>query len=791
MPPSVYSAIPALEPYLPTVPVARLILPVLLGVALLALPGRAAAHAELVSSDPAANASLMVPPERISLTFSEAIDPVATTITLLDPQQVEVAGLGEVDLDADASTATVRLPELEPGIYTVSYQVTSAVDGHVTSGILAFLVDPTGIEPPPTTGSQSESVSSTFDVIMARWLALAAGLTLLGVAVFWLWSARPAIRGAARGPSAAALAPWGALALAGVAAVALLAFYLARAARPILEHAGGSTHGAGFPLDFAAPFGWTPFAIAMRVGLLGAAAAAFLAIGRFVMLDERRRHREAVDDRHDAAWLAIVAAAAGLSLAGSSLGAHGASLGGPLFAAIDWVHLLGVAAWLGALPGIVLLAIRVRSTGSPATRPLSAALRRHSTLALVAAPVVVLTGVANSPLVLGAAREVVASGYGNLLLAKAGLFSVAVAIGSANYFLIRRGAAGRALVLIGIELVVAALAVLAAAGMVTGQPSAGRMPVLTSSAIGTAHLYGTAGESSVHAAINLPAPGSQRYQVSVAEAASGTPRTDVQRVILVFAPPDTSGLPSQRVELQVADEPWLWGTSGAYTPIVGDWGLEVIVRRVGVPDESTAFALPVREPLPPQRVPPPDIGVGVPLTLQAAWSVLPAGTLAWAIPVGPLAVAGSLGLALRGRAGPRRSALAVTMAVLVAAGVGSGLLVGSRAVVQAANRATAAQAAATNPVPADADSIERGTSLYLANCSVCHGVTGAGDGPAADAWARPVPLSAVVPDLTDGELAYRIATGTVGTRMPAYATTLSENDRWDLVNYLRATWGAP
>jgi mono/diheme cytochrome c family protein len=265
----------------------------------------------------------------------------------------------------------------------------------------------------------------------------------------------------------------------------------------------------------------------------------------------------------------------------------------------------------------------------------------------------------------------------------------------------------------------------------------------------------------------------------------------VQRVILVFAPPDTTGLPSQRVELQAADEPWLWGTSGAYTPLVGDWALEVIVRRVGVPDESTAFALPVREPLPPQRVPPPDIGVGVPLTLQAAWSILPAGTLAWAIPVGLLAVAGALGLALRGRAGPRRSALAVAMAAAVTVGVGSGLLVGSRAVVQAANRATAAQAAAANPVPADADSIERGTSLYLANCSVCHGVTGTGDGPAAEAWARPAPLSAVVPDLTDGELAYRISTGTVGTRMPAYATTLSENDRWDLVNYLRATWDAP
>jgi mono/diheme cytochrome c family protein len=45
-----------------------------------------------------------------------------------------------------------------------------------------------------------------------------------------------------------------------------------------------------------------------------------------------------------------------------------------------------------------------------------------------------------------------------------------------------------------------------------------------------------------------------------------------------------------------------------------------------------------------------------------------------------------------------------------------------------------------------------------------------------------------VPVLTDGELAYLIASGTVATRMPAFSITLSENDRWDLVNYLRATW---
>jgi mono/diheme cytochrome c family protein len=52
----------------------------------------------------------------------------------------------------------------------------------------------------------------------------------------------------------------------------------------------------------------------------------------------------------------------------------------------------------------------------------------------------------------------------------------------------------------------------------------------------------------------------------------------------------------------------------------------------------------------------------------------------------------------------------------------------------------------------------------------------------------PGSLSGPVQDMTDGALAHRIAVGSAGTRMPAFAATLSETDRWDLVNYLRSRW---
>jgi copper transport protein len=761
----------------------RVLLPTWLALALALVPLAAAAHSELVSSIPAANASLPKSPAELSLTFSEAVDIASSHVDLLDSSQATVPGLGSLSANADSTTVTVSVPTLKRGVYTVSYQVTSAVDGHVTSGIYAFLVDPTGAQPPPSVPTQSTSPSSDPDVVATRWLALAAMLALFGTALFWLVSARPALSPEHR------TTPWGAMAISGALAFGGQALYLNLAARPLVAAVGHAGHSAttGFPLDPAGPFGWTPFAIAMRIALAGSVVAFALATWHWARGDEARRRGRLLGEHRDGVWLAVVGVAAAVALAGTSLGGHAAAIGGPVNAVFDWLHLAAVGAWLGTLPGLLLLALRLRGAG-PGGGSLRAALRRHSRVAFVAAPIVAATGLANSPLVLGSSRELVASGYGDLLLAKSVLFSVAIGIGSANFFLVRGGTFRRSLPLIATELVVGALAVLAAAGMTTGQPGANRPPTLVSSAVGTAHLYGTAGESTVHVAVDRAEPGDQRYQVSVANATSGAVRTDVQRVYLLFTPPAKSGLPPERVQLTAGNDAGLWSTRGAYTPIVGDWKLGVIVRRVGLLDETTSFDLPVREPVPAQVVPPADTGVGVPVPLAAAWAALPEGIASWAVPLLLLAVALLLGLAVRvGVRGRRIVNVARLLAVLLAVVIGLG--VASRAAVQAANEPSASDAAAANPVPRDADSVARGKQLYLANCAACHGVDGSGGGPALVTTGEAAePLSQVVPELSDGTIAYRIAVGTVVTRMPGFAGTLSPNDRWDLVNYLRATW---
>jgi mono/diheme cytochrome c family protein len=482
-------------------------------------------------------------------------------------------------------------------------------------------------------------------------------------------------------------------------------------------------------------------------------------------------------------------------LAGFSLAGHASALGGPANTLLDLGHLVAVAAWLGALPAVAALFATLRGT-DPALRRtvLGTALRRHGRLALVVAPIVALTGLANSPVVLGASRNLVASDYGNLVLGKGLLFAVAVGIGAANFFLVRRLAVRRLALTIGAEGLVAALAVLTAAGMLTVPAAASRAPRLVTVEVPTAHLYGSAEELSVHAIVGVPSPGTQSYQALVGAAADGTPLDDIQRVFLTFVPPAGSGLSEERVILEPTTPPGLFEATGAYTPVVGEWQLEVTVRRAGVPDAEVAFDLPVSLPLPPEQLPPADSGIGVPVPLGFLWRFVPAPPFEWLPALGLFGAAGVLWLVAPTAGGDRRRArsLAWARTGAMTLGVAAALVTGSQALVVAANAGGDELLPTENPIAPTAESIAAGALAYEATCSGCHGVTGAGDGPiAAGLSVRPSDLSTHVPFHTDAELYAFITRGISGTPMPGFATELSPEDRWNLVNHLRDRWPVP
>jgi putative copper export protein/mono/diheme cytochrome c family protein len=90
--------------------------------------------------------------------------------------------------------------------------------------------------------------------------------------------------------------------------------------------------------------------------------------------------------------------------------------------------------------------------------------------------------------------------------------------------------------------------------------------------------------------------------------------------------------------------------------------------------------------------------------------------------------------------------------------------------------------------PYAATSIVRGAAVYADNCVPCHGTSGRGDGPiAARLPVRPADLTE--PHLfahSPGDLFWWVGHGMDEGVMPGFANVLSRNQRWDVVNFIRA-----
>ena len=91
-----------------------------------------------------------------------------------------------------------------------------------------------------------------------------------------------------------------------------------------------------------------------------------------------------------------------------------------------------------------------------------------------------------------------------------------------------------------------------------------------------------------------------------------------------------------------------------------------------------------------------------------------------------------------------------------------------------------------NPTTDFDSSIKRGEGMFIKNCSKCHGLNGNGYGVVAHGFTTfPRQLWAwnnTGPE-TDGYLFWFITNGR--SDMPPWGLILSENERWDLINYIK------
>jgi len=93
-----------------------------------------------------------------------------------------------------------------------------------------------------------------------------------------------------------------------------------------------------------------------------------------------------------------------------------------------------------------------------------------------------------------------------------------------------------------------------------------------------------------------------------------------------------------------------------------------------------------------------------------------------------------------------------------------------------------------NPIPSSAASVDRGRLCYEYFCIQCHGTATNGDGTVGQSFS-PLPAdlrSPAVQRLADDAMFRSISYGTPNGRQPPLFYTVSAEDRWHLINWIRA-----
>jgi copper transport protein len=151
--------------------------------ALALYPVPAAAHALLLYSDPAPDALLQQPPEVITLTFTEPVDPAGHGIDVFSPSGRQVA----VPARPVGRALTASMTSVETGTYVVTWQVLAA-DTHPSRGAFRFAVGQPSANPYSPLLSGGEIGTATLPGFalqaLARWMHFFGVALTFGVIIY-------------------------------------------------------------------------------------------------------------------------------------------------------------------------------------------------------------------------------------------------------------------------------------------------------------------------------------------------------------------------------------------------------------------------------------------------------------------------------------------------------------------------------------------------------------------------------------------------------------------------------
>lgn len=329
----------------------------------------AVAHSFLAATDPPQGARLSDAPDDMALQFSEAVLPDAVELSLQRSDHVGDEGLHLPDPRLESGGAVVRqpLPDLDSGIYVVSWQVTSAVDGHSSAGELAFAAGTDRAGQVPVVADLTPEVDAVGAAL--AWLFY-AGLSVAAAGVATIQLGDRGVDRMHRWLRGGALIALAAVTTRVVIAPAVTAVGMTRLALPAA----------------AAVLGVVVIIARMRQPLVTAGLLVTAA----------------------AAWGARSHAAAGHGLIGTAL---------------DAIHLVAAVAWTGGLAAVVLTLWGARRQGRTAVAEV---VRQYARLALALVAFVSFSGIAQAALLLPGWAALWSTSYGAVLLVKTGLLVAAL-----------------------------------------------------------------------------------------------------------------------------------------------------------------------------------------------------------------------------------------------------------------------------------------------------------------------------------------------------------------------------
>ncbi|MCX5418049.1 copper resistance CopC/CopD family protein [Streptomyces sp. NBC_00059] len=346
--------------------VASLVLAVLLGTA-----APASAHATLLFTSPAADATVPDSPTSLVLVFDQPVGAGSSALRLTPAD-----GLGKPTRSQGGRTLTLPVRgKLAEGVHTVDWQVT-AQDGDIMTGSYRFAIGPRSVA---LTSGQSTTAKDPVPTTILRWLLFTALALLLGDATL--------SRLAARVPDAPARRPrsW-ALPAALVGCAAALGL-------TALVIGDGSLRSA----------------IDTRPGVLSLIEVAGFALAAVAVAVRRLR-----------AWAVVPLAAV---VVAEALRAHPQAeqaVAGPV---LTFVHLAAAALWTGALVQVLRTMLAWRGERA-ASRKLLLAYARLAAWLFAAS---VTTGVI-AALLLVPLDDVFTTAYGQVLLVKTGVVALVAAL---------------------------------------------------------------------------------------------------------------------------------------------------------------------------------------------------------------------------------------------------------------------------------------------------------------------------------------------------------------------------